>query len=167
MIVGHVGHVTPPPAPVWISGAIIAGLLAAVAMNLPMSQFSTGYVPATVVASLVQQTVPSHISIRDAVIVHHAIGPIAGMLYAAVGLGLDAVVPPLTRVAGLSMLAHLLATAGIVLVIYGVFAWGVLPRFGGAARDEAPLVRRHWLVASLTFGFVLAVAVPTITAFVR
>jgi hypothetical protein len=167
MIVGHVNHVSPPPAPVWVSGAVIAGLVAAVAMNVPMSQLSTGYVPATVVASLLQQTVPSHVSLRDAIIVHHAVGPIAAVCYAIVGLVLDTFVPPLIRVAGLSLLAHLLAAAGIALAVYAVFAWGVLPRYGGAARDDTPLVRRHWLLASTTFGLVLAVAVPVIIAAVR
>jgi len=167
MIVGHLGHLSPPPPEVWVSSAVVAGLLAALVMNVPMTRLTMGYVPATVAASVVQRTVPSHISTRDAVLVHHAAGPLAGVVYAALGLALDAVVPTVTRVAGLSMAAHLLAVVGIVVFVYGVFAWRVLPRYGGSARDDAPLVRRHWLVSAVTFGVVLAVAVPAILSVVR
>jgi hypothetical protein len=53
------------------------------------------------------------------------------------------------------------------VLVYGVFAWGVLPRYGGEARDHIAAVRRDWLVAVMAFGGTLAVAVPTVIVAVR
>jgi hypothetical protein len=107
------------------------------------------------------------VSRTDSVLIHHAVGPLAATLYAAVGVGLATVLPPVARVAGLELLAHLVAVAVVTGFVYVVFAWFVLPRYGGDARDRLGTVRRDWLVSALVFGGTLAVAVPGIVAAVR
>ena len=167
MIVAHIGHVSPVPATVWIAAAILSGLVAALVMNVPMSRLATGWTPATVATSVVQGTVPSKVSRRDSILLHHAVGPLAATLYALVGVGLASVLPPGARLAGLELLAHLVAVAAITGFVYGVFAWVVLPRYGGSARDELSTVRRDWLASALVFGGTLAVLVPGVIAAVR
>jgi hypothetical protein len=167
MIVAHVGHVDPVPETVWLAAAIVSGLLAALVMDLPMARLATGWTPATVAASVLQGTVPSKIPRTDALVLHHAVGPLAATGYAAVGVGLARVLPAGYTVGGLELAAHLVAVAVICVLVYGVFAWGVLPRYGGEARDHIAAVRRDWLVAVMAFGGTLAVAVPTVIVAVR
>jgi len=167
MIVAHVGHTTPVPATVWLAAAVVSGLLAAVLMDVPMARLATGWIPATVATSILQGTVPSEVSRIEAAVLHHAVGPLAAVLYAFVGIGLAAVVPPVRTVAGLELAAHLLAAGVVTLFVYGLFAWIVLPRYGGEARDRAAVVRRDWLVSALVFGGALAVLVPGVIAAVR
>jgi len=167
MIVAHIGHVTPVPATVWLAAAIVSGLLAAFAMDVPMSRLPTGWTPPTVATSLLQGTVPTKVSRTDATLVHHAVGPFAAALYAVVGVGLASALPPGARIAGLELVAHLLAAGAVTLFVYGCFAWVVLPRYGGAARDRLAAVRRDWLVSTAVFGLALAVFVPGVVALVR
>jgi hypothetical protein len=167
MFVAHVGHATPPPARLWFAIAVVAGLLAALVMNLSMATLSTGYVPATVATSILQGTLPSQVSRRSVVLVHHAFGPLVGSVYAALGVGLDLGLPAIARVAGLSMAAHIVASLLVVVGIYGVFAWVVLPRYGGEARDRVAVVRRHWLASTAVFGLTVALTVPLLLSVVR
>jgi hypothetical protein len=167
MIVAHVSHTTSVPAPVWLAAAIVSGLLAAIAMDAPMAWLATGWTPATVAASVLQGTVPSAVSRVEAAVLHHAVGPLAAVLYALVGIGLAEVLPPVARFAGVELAAHLLAAGAVTLFVYGLFAWVVLPRYGGEARDRIAAVRRDWLVSTLVFGGTLAVLVPVVIAAVR
>jgi hypothetical protein len=167
MIVAHVGHTSPVPATVWLAAAVVSGLLAAVAMDVPMTRLTTGWTPATVATSVLQGTVPSKVSRTEAAVLHHAVGPMAAVLYAVVGIGLAAVLPAVARIAGLEIAAHLLAAGLVTLFVYGLFAWVVLPQYGGEARDRLPAVRRDWLVSALVFGVTLAIVVPGVIAAVR
>jgi hypothetical protein len=167
MIFAHVGHVTPLPASTWLAFAVIAGFVAALAMNGPMLWLSEGYVPAAVAASVLLRTVPSRVSRRNAVVVHHTAGLVAGGFYGGIGVLFDSVLSPIGRVAGLSMLAHLLAVIAVVLFLYAFFAWLVLPQYGGSKRDSARTVRRHWLFSTAVFGSVVAFVVPALVVWVR
>lgn len=167
MIVAHVGHVDPVPATVWLAAAIVSGLVAALVMDLPMARLATGWTPATVAASVLQGTVPSKTSRTDALLLHHAVGPLAATVYAGLGVGLARVLPAGYTVAGLELAAHLVAVVVISAFVYGAFAWVVLPRYGGDARDHISTVRRDWFVAVLAFGGTLAVAVPAVVVAVR
>ncbi|WP_136717217.1 hypothetical protein [Halorientalis salina] len=160
MIVAHATHVTPLPARLWIAIAAIAGLLGALAMNVPMRGLAEGYTPAIVAASLLSGSLPSTVSRRTAVVTHHAVGPVAGLLYVGCAIALDAILPPVSRTAGLSLSAHLVSVGLVSAFVYALFSSVVLPRYGGAARDRMPTVRRHWLASTATFGVTLAVAVP-------
>ena len=160
MIVAHATHVTPLPAPLWVAIAILAGLAAAIAMNLPMAGLAEGYTPAVVTTSVIQQTVPSQVSSRAAVAVHHAFGPLAGMAYAVCGIALDGVFPSVTRIAGLSLGAHGVAVVLVSASSYGALAYVILLQYGGAARDRTAAVRRDWLATTAVFGASLGLAVP-------
>ncbi|MFD1585706.1 hypothetical protein ACFR9U_01825 [Halorientalis brevis] len=167
MIVAHATHVTPLPAPLWVAVAILSGLAAAIFMNVPMLGLPEGYTPAVVTTSVIQQTVPSQVSSRAAVAVHHAFGPLAGAAYAVCGIALDGVFPPVSRVAGLSLGAHAVAVALVTAFSFGVFAYNILPQYGGAARDRAGAVRRHWLASTAVFGASLGIVVPLAATAVR
>jgi hypothetical protein len=167
MIVAHVGHVDPVPATVWLAAAIVSGLVAALVMDVPMTRLATGWTPAAVAASVIQGTVPSKISRTDTLLLHHAVGPLAATVYAGLGLGLARVLPAGYTVGGLELAAHLVAVVAISVFVYGAFAWLVLPRYGGDARDHLAAVRRDWLVAVLAFGVTMAVAVPAVVVAVR
>ncbi len=160
MIVAHATHVTPLPAPLWVAIAILAGVAAAMVMNVPMVGLADGYTPAVVTTSVIQQTVPSQVSSRAAVVVHHAFGPLAGVLYAGCGIALDGVFPSVSRIAGLSLGAHVVAVGLVSACSYGAFAYLILPQYGGAARDRMAAVRRDWLATTAVFGTSLGLVVP-------
>jgi hypothetical protein len=52
----------------------VAGLAAALVMDLPMSRQSEGFTPAYIAASVLRRSPPSDVSFRDANLVHHAAG---------------------------------------------------------------------------------------------
>lgn len=140
---------------------VLAGVLAAAVMDWPMSRQPEGFTPAYIATGVLTRTPHESVSLRNAMIVHHLAGGLAGVLYGLLALGLAVVVPPITTSLGLNLLAHLLAVVGVVVFIYGFFAHVVLPRAGGRSyEEEATAVRGQWLRSALVFGLTLALAVP-------
>ncbi|WP_224334120.1 hypothetical protein [Haloprofundus halobius] len=144
----------------------LAGLVAAVAMGVPMGRQEGGFTPAYVAASVLRRTAPDAVSFRDASVVHHGTGMLAGVLYAAVLTFGENVVPAMVPVGGVDLLSHLAAVALVVSFIYVFFAHFVLPRAGGGIYEEqSTAVRGQWLRSSLVFGAALAVVAPVLFAF--
>lgn len=140
----------------------VAGLVAAAAMNLPMSKQSEGFTPAYVAAAAVRRRRPAEVDFPEAVAVHHVAGLLVGVLYGVVFAVLGAFLPPLVAVAdGVPLLAHAVSVTLVVLVVYVVFAHVVLPSTGGVVYEEqATAVRGEWLRSTLVFGVALAVVGP-------
>ncbi|KTG09217.1 hypothetical protein AUR64_15605 [Haloprofundus marisrubri] len=145
----------------------LAGLVAAVVMDVPMGRQEGGFTPAYVAASVLRRTTPDEVSFRDANVVHHGAGLLAGVLYAVVLTASESVVPPVWSLGGVDLLAHLVAVGVVVGFIYGFFAYLVLPRAGRRIYEEqSTAVRGQWLRSSLVFGAALAVVAPFLLAFV-
>jgi hypothetical protein len=143
----------------------VAGLAAAVVMDVPMSRQSEGFTPAYIAASVLRRSPPSDVSFRDANVVHHAAGALGGVLYAAVAgalvLALGSTPAPGAVASALG--PHLVGVAAVVVFIYLFFAHLVLPRAGGTIYEErATAVRGQWLRSSLVFGLALAVIAPAL-----
>jgi hypothetical protein len=145
----------------------VAGLAAAVVMDLPMSRQPEGFTPAYVAASVLRRTTPDEVAFRDANVVHHAAGLLAGVLYALLYVALDAGVPVDVAVAGVDVLAHVVAVVAVVGFIYAFFAHLVLPRAGRTIYEErSTAVRGQWLRSSLVFGAALGVVAPVLFSLV-
>lgn len=143
----------------------LAGVAAAAAMAVPMSRQPDGFTPAYVAAGVVGRRSSDAVSFRDAAVVHHAAGALAGVLYALVFAVVDAAAPEVFPVGGVDVLPHSLAVTAVVLFIYAFFAHLVLPRAGGRIYEEqATAVRGQWLRSSLVFGAVMVVVIPMVTA---
>ena len=160
-MVGQVALVAGSPSlPATLLTGVIAGLVGAVAMVVPMSRQPEGWTPALVAASVLRRTAPDAASFREAAVVHHATGVLAGLLY---GLAQAALAPLPSGVgwAGVPLVAHLVAVIAVALFVYAFFAHLVLPRAGGRIYEErATAVRGQWLRSSLVFAATLTVAVP-------
>lgn len=153
----------PLPWGVTVALGALTGLVAAVVMDWPMSRQPDGFTPAAIAASVVSRQSVEAVSMPELLVVHHATGLLAGVLYGALVVGLSAGLPELVRIGGLDLLAHLLAVGVVVGFIYGFFAHVVLPRAGGRNYEEqATAIRGQWLRSSLVFGLTLAVAVPLV-----
>jgi hypothetical protein len=146
-----------------------------------MARQSEGFTPAYVAAAVVRGRTPEATSFRDASVVHHVAGALAGVLYALVALGVGALLglstPVLapgtladggdTGAAALALVPHAVGVVGVVAFIYAFFAHLVLPRAGGVIYEErATAVRGQWLRSSLVFGAALAVVAPVAAAVV-
>ncbi|NUE03416.1 hypothetical protein HUB97_13090 [Halorubraceae archaeon YAN] len=147
----------------------ISGLIAAAVMNWPMSHRADGFTPAYVAAGILTGRSADTVPFRDAVIAHHAAGLLAGILYAVVATVIGIGVPSVASVtvAGVDILAHLLASTLVVIFIYVFFAHLVLPRAGGRIYEEqSTAVRGQWLRSSLVFGTTIVVVVPLLAVVV-
>ncbi|WP_224448918.1 hypothetical protein [Haloprofundus salilacus] len=145
----------------------LAGLVAAVVMDAPMGRQEGGFTPAYVAASVLRRTTPDAVSFRDATVVHHGAGLLAGVLYAVVLTFGETVVPRVVSLGGVDLLSHLVAVGVVVSFIYVFFAHFVLPRAGGDIYEEqSTAVRGQWLRSSLVFGAALAVVAPFLFAVV-
>jgi hypothetical protein len=158
--------VTTSVLPTLAAGAL-AGLAAAVVMDVPMSRQSEGFTPAYVAAGVLRRTTPDAVSVRDALVVHHLAGVLAGVIYAVVA----GVVAVLTGSGGRSspdvlapaLVPHVAGVFVVVLFIYLVFAHVVLPRAGGTIYERrATAVRGQWLRSSLVFGAAMALLAPVL-----
>ena len=146
---------SPPLVPV---GAV-AGLVGAFVAALPMRRRPEGWTPGFVAAAVLTRSAPDRVDRRVALAVHYGIGAAAGLSYGLLAGALAGLGGP--TVAGLPLAGHLLAVVAIVTVIYGLFAFVVLPRAGPSVPGErATAVRGGWLRSALVVGAVLAVAVP-------
>ncbi|MEA1932498.1 hypothetical protein [Halohasta litorea] len=148
---------------VLVAVGALAGLVAAVVMDWPMSRQPDGFTPAAVAAGIVTRQPVEAVSFPELLIVHHAAGLLAGVLYGVVVLGVASGLPELVRIGGLDLVAHLLAVGLVVGFIYVFFAHFVLRRAGGKSYEEqATAIRGQWLRSSLVFGLTLAVVVPLV-----
>lgn len=143
-------------------GGSIAGLVAAVAMDVPMSRQSDGWAPAVIAAAVLTRTTPEKVSLEQASVIHHVTGVAAGILYGVLTFAMIGVVPSVSW-SGVPLLAHLLAVVGVTLFIYLFFSDVVFPRVGGTVYEErATAIRGQWLRSSLVFAVTLAVAGPPV-----
>ncbi|MFD1598242.1 hypothetical protein [Halobellus rarus] len=144
---------------------VACGLLGAVVMDFPMSKQEDGFAPAYVAAALLRRTPPGEVPFREAVVVHHATGAIAGGLYAVVFLLSAAVLPAGAVVGGVEAIPHVVAAAAVAAFVYGFFAHVVLPRAGrGIYEERATAVRGQWLRSAVVFGVAIGVTVPVLTS---
>ena len=160
-LTGTVAAVDPLPWPVIILLGALAGLVAAVVMDWPMSRQPDGFVPAAIAAAIVTRQSVEEVSMTQLLVIHHAAGLLAGVGYGLAVAGLASGLPEIVRIGGLDLVAHLLAVGLVVVFIYGFFAHFVLPRAGGRSYEEqATAIRGQWLRSALVFGATLAVVAP-------
>ena len=151
----------PLPWEVVIGLGALAGLLAAVVMDWPMSRQPDGFTPAAIATAVVTRQSVEEVSMAELLVIHHAVGLLAGIGYGLAVVGLASGLPEIVRIGGLDLVAHLLAVGLVVVFIYGFFAHFVLPRAGGRSYEEqATAIRGQWLRSALVFGATLAVVVP-------
>lgn len=144
-------------------GAVV-GLAAAVVMDIPMWRQEEGFTPAYIAASVFRRTPPENVDFLDANLVHHVAGVLSGVFYAGVYLVVDALIPELP-VAGVDIVPHLLSMVVVVVSIYYLFSYFVLPRAGrGIYEERATAVRGQWLRSSLVFGAALLIFGPALFA---
>ncbi len=142
----------------------LAGVVAALVMDWPMSRQPEGFTPAYIAAGVVTRQPHENVRFGSAMVVHHVAGGLGGILYALLVTIFTPAVPPAT-VWGINPISHLLAAGVVVGFIYAFFAHFVLPRRGGRSYEEqATAIRGQWLRSALVFGATLIVTVPFITA---
>lgn len=143
-------------------GGSIAGLVAAIAMDVPMSRQSDGWTPAVIATAVLTRTTSEEVSIEQASVVHHATGVAAGILYGLLTFAMIGAVPSVSW-GGVPLLAHTLAVTAVTLFIYLFFSHVVFPRVGGTVYEErATAIQGQWLRSSLVFAVTLAVAGPPV-----
>lgn len=157
-------HVWPLVLVAHFVGGGLAGLVAAVAMDVPMSRQPDGWTPACISVAIIRRTTPDAVRFRDASVIHHGVGVLAGGLYGLLAFGFGVVAPQfLWR--GLPMLAHVPAVVLVTLFIYFFFAHVVLSRAGGEVYEErSTAVRGQWLRSALTFAAAVTLAGPLLIA---
>ncbi len=146
-----------------LAGGAIAGLIAALAMDVQMGRQPDGWTPAFVAVGVLTRTDPDDVSFERASALHHGIGVVAGGLYGALTLALADAVPHLVW-QHVPLIAHALAVVVVTLFIYLCFAHVVLPRVGKTVYEErATAIRGQWLRSSLVFAVTMTIAgVPAI-----
>ncbi len=148
---------------VFVAVCVACGVVAAVAMDVPMARQTDGFAPAYVAASVLARSRPDAVGLPAAVAVHHVAGAAAGLLYAVVYLT-TAVLPGGPAVGGVAAVPHALATLAVAGFVYAFFAHLVLPRRGRRFYEErATAVRGGWLRSVIVFGVAVAIAVPVAT----
>lgn len=150
----------------WILTSVLAGIVAAVVMNYPMSRGTDGFVPARVTAAMLTRQSPDAVSLRDALLVHHVTGAAAGLAYAGISYPIALVVPNLLLLPGnVGTFPHLLAISLLVVVLDQVFNRVLFPRVSGTAYEErGTAIQGHWLRALLVFAVTMALAVPVLAS---
>lgn len=142
----------------------LAGFLAAVVMNLPMGWLADGYAPAYVAAAAVRGRSPETVARRDAVVVHHAAGVLAGLVHAVLTWAVLSITGTADATAGVGPFANLAVAAVLVVCLYALFAYLVFPRAGGPLRERGDAIRRQWLLSAFVYGFALSALVPGLLA---
>lgn len=162
MFVLHVGHSVPLTTRL-LAGAV-AGLLAAVVTNLPMHRQSEGATPAFVVASAFSGRALTEVSNGLASAVHYGAGVLAGLLFAGLAWWLDRLLPPSALIpeTRIAIAPHVVAGLLVYAAAFSLFAYLVLPAFGGEATARAETVRRQWLVTAGVYVAALLVLVPVV-----
>jgi len=100
----------------------LAGAVAAVVMDWPMSRQPDGFTPAAIAAGVLTRQSVDEVSMAQLLVVHHLAGLLAGVLYGLAVVGFTASLPAVVSVGGLDLLAHLLGVGLVVGFIYGFFA---------------------------------------------
>lgn len=146
-----------------LTRAAVAGLIAAVVMDVPMRRQAEGFTPAYVAASVLRQTDTDAVAFRDASLLHHATGVLAGVLFGVIYVGLSAILPDVLRVGALALVPHVAALGIVVAFVYAFFADFVLPRFGDElGEDRTTVVTGQWLRSAVVFGLTVAVVFPAL-----
>lgn len=168
-LVLHIGHAGTPDFPVRLLLNGLAGLLAAVVMNVPMQRLPEGSTPPFVAGAALSGQEPTEVSGTTASALHYVAGVLAGVLFTAVVVVLEtpAQFGLLVAGTGLPVVSHLAGGVVVFLVLYAFFAYLVLPRFGGSVRQRAEQVRQDWLVSALVYCVALLVLVPAVTVMFR
>ncbi len=159
-----VGTTMPLSWSVSIAVGALAGLVAAVVMDWPMSRQPDGFMPAAIAAGILTRQSADDVSMTQLLAIHHIAGLLAGVLYGVLITVFTVSLPAAISIGGVDLLWHLLAVSLVTGFIYGFFAHFVLPRAGGRSYEEqATAIRGQWLRSSLVFGATLLVAVPLLT----
>lgn len=162
-----VGLFDPGEAPLFIALCALAGLIASLAMDLSMIQQEEGFTPAYVATSVLLRIPPDDVGFVGASVVHHAVGVLAGAMYAVLYLLWAAFLPVGPVVGRLGVVPHVIAVVAVVLFIYSFFAYFVLPRAGRTIYEErSTAVCGQWLRSSLVFGAGLVLVAPLLTSVV-
>lgn len=146
----------------WTGYCLLAGLLAAVLMNIPMAVQPAGYRPAFVAAGGLTRRDPGETSTAAAVAVHHVTGVAAALLYGGIVVVLAAVLPGTVPINGVPVLPHLAGAVGVTLFIYYFFERIALPRAGGSFQSDADPIVRQWALSAFIYGTTLALSVPVL-----
>ncbi|WP_435364777.1 hypothetical protein [Haloarchaeobius sp. DYHT-AS-18] len=125
----------------------LAGLVGALAMDLPMFLMPEGFTPAYVAASKLLRKPIDDVSQVAAQAVHHVTGVLGG---AGLGVAILVLEPRL----GLWSTV-ILATTVLTVFIINVFGFLVLPRAGFDA-DRREAVFQQWLFSAVVYGVVVA-----------
>ncbi|WP_267640666.1 hypothetical protein [Haloarchaeobius amylolyticus] len=125
----------------------LAGLVAAVVMDLPMFLMPEGFTPASVAAAKLTRQPIEAVSQVAAQVVHHGTGLVGG-------LGLGAAVVVLEPQLGLWSTV-ILATTVLTVFIINFFGFVVLPRAGFDA-ERRETVFQQWLFSAVVYGVVVA-----------
>ncbi|WP_255148711.1 hypothetical protein [Halorarius halobius] len=144
----------------------VAGLLAAVVMNIPMQRLPEGTAPPFVAAGALTGEGLAEVDPKLASGVHYAAGVLAGVVFTLVAVGLERVLPPRAALAGvgLRIAPHALAALVTFAFLVVFFAYLVLPVFGGEARERAGQVRRDWVVSASVYTVALVAFVVLLVA---
>lgn len=130
---------------------VVGGLLATLGMDRVAPRIEEGFTPPRVAAGVLTDRHPDDAPERLAFAVHYVAGAGTGVLFVWLA-SLTA------RVTGGSVLTPLVAGLGLLVGMYGFFAWLVLPRvaFPDARRRT---VARAWAVSAVVY---VAVLVPVL-----
>ncbi|RDI72518.1 hypothetical protein [Halopelagius longus] len=162
-----VGLFDPGEAPLFVALCALAGLVASFAMDVAMVQQEEGFTPAYVAAAVLLRVSPEDVGFLGANVVHHAVGVLAGALYALLYLVLALLLPVGPVVGRVGVVPHVVAAVVVVLFIYSFFAHVVLPRAGRSIYEErSTAVCGQWLRSSLVFGAGFVLVAPFLTAVV-
>jgi len=141
---------------IWLVLGAVGGVAGAVAMDAAMHRQPDGWTPAFVAAAVLRRSPPDRIAFRDALVVHHVAGGLAGLLYGLVAYSTATLLGPTAPLS--TLLGHAFGVVAVVTFIYAFFAHLVLPRGAtGVYEERATAVRGQWLRSSLVFGGVLLV----------
>lgn len=145
-----------PLTVVWpLVAGLLAGLVGAIVMNLPMGILPEGYTPPRVAGGLLRGRDPDNIGLGLAAAIHHVAGVGIGGAFAIVELGLESLMPGLVALPVAAIIA-----AGAV---YDFFSAIVLPR-AGLPSERAFAVRRQFGVSTAVYAVALAVVFPVALA---
>lgn len=151
-----------------VAVSAVAGLLAATVMNVPIHRLPEGSAPPFVAAGALTGEGPTDVNPVLASGTHYAAGVLVGMAHTLLALGIEGAYPFTTQVmsTGLLLVPHLLAGLVTYAVLVVVFAYLVLPVFGGSVRERARLVRRDWVLTAGAYTLGLTVLLPVLLALV-
>lgn len=149
----------------FVALSALSGLLAAIAMDVPMVRQEEGFTPAYIAASMLRRTSPDGVSEADAYLVHHGAGTFAGVLYAVAYLLLAATLPPVVSMGVVSVLPHVLAAVSVAAFVYAFFAHVLLPQSSARVYEErSTAVCGQWLRSSFVFGLTITVLLPVLAS---